>query len=1197
MLKTAFCGWTARGGTRHITKTLLVMKLTVFLITVACFHVTAEGISQNVTFSGKDVPIEKIFAVVKQQTGYLFFYQENTLKSAKPVTIVAKNKPLLQFLDEVFSHQPLKYVVGSKTITVSPSGQSGAVNSVASGNHSGSDPEADPVPIKVRITDSLGQPLSGATITIKNNKVTGVTDPEGIFSVNVVEGDVLLVSYVGYETRRITVIPAMLSSTNNLVISLRPSITRLENVEVVVNTGYQRIGKERFVGSFSQLDSAAYQKRAGMDILSRLDGMVAGVLFDKKAGPAILQLKTIQVRGLSTLPLSASSASIEPLIIVDNFPFKQSLSAINPNDVDNIVILRDAAATSIWGAQAGNGVIVITTKKGRYNQKFSVSFANNVSVQERPDQYYYPNMGVPDFVDLEINLFYKGHYNANLANTTNWPVISPVVELLAKRRAGIVSMEDSATQIDGYKALDMRRDLDKYVYRNTFSQQHYLNLSGGSDVFKYNLSGGYNRNLNNIQHSRADQQITLNTSAGVRLKNLEITSGIAYSQGMQKGATFSLPPLIYPYAQLMDAEGNAAALPMDRRMDYLDTAGGGQLLDWKYRPLDEVKLYDNQVTTKFIQLSLGIDYKLTSWLSTKFGYQYNDQGAWTNNYYDINTYMVRNLINRYTNLLQTTPQLRNPLPAGSMLDLGFVNNRSHNFRGQANINKTFAYDHSIIAMVAAEISEKKESGNYNRLYEYNRETNTDAKSIDYVTRYPTYANLYGNIAVPNESRRLSDVFNRTLSFLGNISYSYKNRYTLYGSARKDGSNLFGVKTNRRWKPLWSLGASWDMAKEKFYTIHWLESLRLRASFGYSGNPSNAVASPIIRYSPWNAPFTNYINAEIAGIPNPNLRWEKVRISNIAVDFSAFKGRVSGSIDVFSKRSTDIFAVDPRPPSTGASIFETNAANLKGHGCDIRLNTINTNGAVKWQTSFNFSTAKIMVTDIFFNSNKTADYTAYSLNAFRGKIVYGMSSFRWAGLDPQTGDPRGYLNKHVSSDYNALLNDSLQNQLFHGSSIPLQHGNIINSVSWKGFAFFANISYRLNFYYRKPTLNYTELVNSWRGHADYALRWQQPGDEQSTNVPSFIYPLNSERDRFYALTEVNVARGDNIRLSDLRLQYDFTIKKITHAVRSLQLSVAANQLNIILWKKDKSPYDPDYTGGDAFITPIPVMWTGSLNISF
>jgi TonB-linked SusC/RagA family outer membrane protein len=988
------------------------------------------------------------------------------------------------------------------------------------------------------------------------------------------------------------------SGQQDLLITLRTKVSALGEVTVTVNTGYQQVSKERFVGSVATMDSAAYNRRAGMDIISRLDGNMPGILFDHKSGES--QLKNIQIRGLGTLQLIQQGATNEPLIIVDNFPFKQDISTINPNDVESISVLKDAAATSIWGAQAGNGVIVITTKKGKYNQPLKIAFTSNVTVQNKPDQYYYPQMNVADFVDMEISMFNLGRYDASLADNTSWPVISPVVELLNKRKTGKISASDSATGIDAYKAMDLRRDLDKHVYRNSILQQYHVNVGGGNSILSYNLSVGYNRQLNNIQNSKPDDLITINTSTGFRpAKGLEIGTRIAYSHGTTKSSDFSMPNPVYPYAQLADADGRPLALPYVQRMAFLDTAGGGNLLDWRYRPLEEIKLTDRTDVSRFIQLNTSVSYRFTSWLNAVINYQYSTQSINASNYHSLQSYYTRNLINQFTNLSQTNTDLRNPVPVGGISDVSYGSSTSKYTRGQINFNKNFFNIHLLSGLIAAEVSETKTSGNANTYYGYNKDLGSFKSSIDYITLFPLYANLAGNRSIPNGTFNIPESNRRFASFIGNVSYTYDDRYTFYASARKDGSNVFGVNTNRKWKPLWSVGTSWNISKEKFYKQNdWVSSLRLRASYGFSGNPGNATGVPTITYRQTPAPLTNLIYATTNNAPNPNLRWETVKTINVGLDFSLFKNRVSGSLDIYEKRTTDIIATTPFAPSTGVSSFYTNTASLKGNGFDLSINSKNLVGKLAWQTSFNLSHVKTIVTKLYNSFYRTRDYVSYSLNASEGKIAYGLSSYKWAGLDPMTGDPRGYLNKGVTSDYTAIINDSLVNQNFNGSAIPLFFGNISNSITWKNFTLSVNVTYRLDFYFRKPTVKYDQLVNSWEGNADYASRWQKPGDEQFTNVPSFTYPTNNERDYFFQNSEVNVLRGDNIRLQDMNLSYAWRNKgKGNVTFKDFRVFANVNNLNVIIWRKQSSPYDPDFTGGSIGTLPTPRSWTGGVTLSF
>ena len=1173
----------------ELTKTLRIMKLAAFFLFVAAMHVSAKGLTQDkITLSLKNAPLEKVFDAIETQSGFVFIYKNETVKDKK-VSIQVSNVSLAAALDECLKGQALSYSIVGKSVAIKTIHKD---TDLAANETANAPPLID---VKGKVLNEKGDPLEGVTVRVKGSEKFTLTDKSGEFSLVTVERDaILLFTHITMESFELKV-----SGQTELLIKLRTKVSALGEVTVTVNTGYQQVSKERFVGSVSTLDSAAYNRRAGMDIISRLDGTVTGLLFDKKSS-GISQLQNVQIRGLSTLE-TPNSPSKAPLIIVDNFPYKQDLSTLNPNDVDNITVLKDAAATSIWGAQAGNGVIVITTKRGKYNQPFKVSATSNFTIEEKPDLYYYPQMSIPDFIEAEEFLFANGKYDADLNNTTSWPVMSPVVELLARKRAGKISDAEYANQIEGLKSLDLRRDLNKYVYRNAVQQQHYLNLSGGSNIFNYNFSVGYNHNLNNIQNSKPDNQFTLNAFTGFRpVKNLEVNTRIIYTKGFQKSASFSLPSKIYPYAQLADAEGNPLAVPSGNRLAFLDTAGGGKLLDWRYRPLEEVGLQDANNTSQSVMLNLDLHYKITSWLNAVFSYRYNTVSSDIKSYFSPETYYTRNLINQYTNLSQTNPDLRNPLPMGGILDILHGESQVQNVRGQLNFNKRFNSRHLVTALIAAEQSETKGSGNNGRYYGYNKDKGSYKSSVDFNTAFPTYANLNANQQVFNGNTLKPGTTNRFVSFIGNASYTYNDRYTFYASARRDGSNVFGVNTNKKWNPLWSVGASWDVSKESFYNLNeWVPNLRLRTSYGYTGNPGNVSGLPTITYSTALAYLTNLPAATPNAAPNPDLRWEKVRIINAAIDFGFLKNRITGSFEIFQKNSSDVISATPFAPSTGITLYNTNTANLKGNGFEINLTSKNTNGAVKWQTVLGLSYTKTVVTKLFYKYYDAKSFLSYSINASEGKMTYGMASYKWGGLDPLTGDPRGYQGKQPTNNYIAIINDSLENQVFHGSAIPLYFGFLNNSVNWKNFTLSANISYRLDFYFRKPTINYDRLANSWDGNADYANRWKKPGDENFTNVPSFVYPVDYNRDYFYQYSEVNVLRGDNVRWQDVRLQYLWEPRGSKNKfLKSANAYLYVNNLNVIIWRKDNSSkLDPDFTGGQTFTTPTPKSWTVGVNLNF
>jgi TonB-linked SusC/RagA family outer membrane protein len=1164
--------------------TFRIMKITAILLTAFCINISAAGHTQaTVTLSAKNASLEKIFGEIEKQTGYGFVYKWELLQKAKPIDLQLNQAPLKEALDICFKDQPLSYSIVDRTIIVSKKEekQNSFINAI---------PFLD---VKGKVANEKGEPVVGASVRIKGTDKGTSTGENGEFILKDVNVDAtLVISGTDIETREVK----LTGNPDLSIVTVKTRVTQEE--QVIINTGYQKISKERFVGSVSLLNNADYERRAGMNIVERTDGTVSGVLFDKKAG--LGQLQTIQIRGISTLTGLPQSASGQPLIIVDNLPFRQDLSAINTNDVENIAILKDAAAASIWGKEAGNGVIVITTKKGKYNQPLRVSVSSNITVQEKPDQYYYPQISTSDFVDAEVFLFNKGQYDADLYNTSSWPVISPVVELLSKRRAGKISTADSASQINAFKELDVRRDLDQYAYRPSIFQQHYINLNGGNDLFNYSFSGGYNRSINNIQNSKADDQFTIKSNTGFRpVKKLEVTTGISYSQTTQKSANFSLSNKIYPYAQLADAEGNSLAIPNRYRSAYIDTAGSLKLLDWKYRPLDEPGLTDRNDIIRFIMVNIGISYQFTNWLNATMSYQYNDQTQTGRNYHSPDTYFTRDLINQYTDLSQVNPDLRNPIPLGGVLELNHAESSTQTARGQLDFNKNFGKKHLVTALVATEVSESKGSGDANRLYGYDNNLGSYKSTIDYTKVFTLYGGSQGNQRIPNGNIVNPSGNIRSASFVSNASYSYDNRYTIYASARKDGANIFGVNTNRKWNPLWSVGGSWDISKEAFYKTKLIPSLRLRATYGFTGNSGNTTGLPTISYLNYPAFYTGLTFAATNEPPNPDVRWEKVRFINAGLDFSLFKRRLSGTVEIYQKKSTDIISRYPFvAPSVGVISVVINAADLKGNGFDINLNSKNIDGNFKWQTSFSLSHAKTIVTKLYNPVYRAKDFVVYGQNAAEGQIAYGIASYKWEGLDPLTGDPRGYFNKQISTNYNAIFNDSVNNQVFNGSAIPLYFGYLGNSFSWKNFTLSFNITYRLDFYFRKPTISYSDLVNNWIGHADFASRWQQPGDEKTTNVPSFTYPINGDRDLFYKYAEINVLRGDNIRLQDLRLEYTWDNKiwkKIP--VKNLRVFAYCNNLNLIIWRKNKSTLDPDFVGGSSFFAPTPKTFTGGISLNF
>lgn len=1176
----------------------LCMKLTACILLIVCLQARAVGIAQSITISVKDAKLQTIFKEITKQTGYQFLYNDQVLERTKNVSIQLTNASLTQTLDECFKEQPLSYTIENKTVIIKRKIK--GLNNIEAMDIFDPQVSVALIDIEGKVLNNKGEPVEGATVAVKGTNKATSTNNKGEFILKGVDGNAtLMISGVNIETYELKV-----NGQVNLVV--RVAVRVLEGKEVIISTGYQKISKERFVGSYAQLDSVAFHRRVGMGIIERLDGTVPGVLFHKKSS-----FSPIQIRGISTLGIQ--NTSTEPLVVIDDFPMGEgfNINGINPNDVESLTVLKDAASASIWGSRAGNGVIVVTTKKGRFNQRFRLSVSSNVTVEEKPDLFYYPRVTPSDFIDIEQFLFSKNFYNGNINNTFTYPVISPVVEILARQRAGLITSTDATNQINALRNYDVRDDLNRYVYREAVRQQHYLGFTGGTNILAYQFSAGYNRSLNNIRGSKGDNQYTINTNTIFRpIKNLEIQAGINYSLSDNKSYNFPVPNPLSPYARLADDNGNPLSIPYQYREGYIDTAGAGKLLDWHYRPLDEIRFANINSTQKFVRLNIGIAYQFTNWLKANVSYQYQNNNTNIRNYKGLQTWETRNQINRFTNPNQTNPNLRYPIPVGGILDLTNAQAKNYNIRGVLNFNKNIGSQHQLTALVGGEISDSKGGDASNqRVYGYDDQTGSYRGSIDYFNFYPRiYAAFPGNVDyIPNSNSYGESGINRFVSMMANAAYTYKSRYNLYVSARKDGANIYGVNTNNKWKPLWSAGAGWDISKESFYSVNWMPYLRLRGSYGYTGNSNNTISGKfIINYSTTSDQITHLPYSRPGKAPNPDLKWEEVRIVNLGMDFKLLQDRIFGSFEVFHKKSQDVIADAPLPTSSGVALFTLNFASMKTSGYELQLNSKNTKGVVEWTTNLGWSNAKTTITKInTVLGYKATDFVGFSLNPIPGRIVYGLASYRWAGLDPATGDPQGYYNGQVSKDYNAIFNDSIQNQVFHGSSLPLSSGYITNSVSWKGITLSLNITGRFNYYFREPALmlSYTSIMASNSYGIDYYKRWQKPGDEAITNVPSMPYPVPgnvSQRDQFYQFAEIHVKRADNIRLQDVRLSYQWNNKNNSKIpIQSIQFFFYPNNLNLILWRADESRYDPDFSGGssDIIAGPVPKTWTGGFAVNF
>lgn len=1161
---------------RAVTKTLLMMKFTAILLLMASLTVAANGFAQKLSLSEKNASLETVFKSIQKQTGYSFLFTVEQVRKAGRVNLKLENVDLETALKQLFRGQPLSYQIIDKTVVVKPASLLSPPEVP--------EPEPEPLFISVRgrVLNENGEPVSGATVQVKGKSGKGTfTNEKGEFLLDDIgEDDVLLISGVSIEPIEIRV-----GSRTEITVSAKIKVQETESV--VVSTGYEKIPKERLTGSVVVVDKETIQRSVSSNLIERLEGITPGLLIDRNSRSNPVRL---QIRGLYTL----GEENAVPLIILNNFPYEGNIEDINPNDVENITILRDAAATSIWGARAGNGVIIITTQTGQYKQRPQLQLSSNFTFQEKTDLFATPRLTPSEIIDFEKYLFGLGIYDANILDGR--VPLSGVVDVLAKQRSGQLSASEAEAMINEFRTRDARRDFEKYIYRPAAQQQYNISLSGGSEDLRYRIAAGYDKNLTALRGNETDR-VSINSNLTVRVSpKLEITTGLNYainttlnnSPGEFGNLAYSMNRAPMPlYSRLADEFGNPLPLDVKHSSIYTDTAGGGRLLDWKYRPLDELKYLDRQTKIHSLTGNLSLRYKPFKFLSAEVNYQVTRNESVFENKQRVEIYEMRDLINDFT-ILTPTSIIYNVPNAGRLIHVSEKVN-SHGLRGQLSFDHSWHNKHQLVALVAGELRERKVNQISNMLYGYDDRLGT--KIVDYNTVFPLYSGFSNRI--PAQINPLQAETDRFVSILGNLSYTYKQRYTFYSSIRKDASNLFGVDANNRGRPFWSGGTRWNLSREKFFRSKILRDLSLQASYGYSGNVDNNLsARTTITY--WTAnsnTFNNIPAAVISSFPNPTLRWEKVRTFNLGLHFGMSNGILSGSLEYYHKRSIDVYAGAPQDPTVGFSQLRTNSANITGQGFDFLLNSSVPIGKdLRWNSTFAISRSFYKLTRYLLPNNRTSHISSgTTVLPLIGEHPYLVTSFRWAGLDPLTGNPRGFLGKDTSMDYTRIVRETpLEDYIKHGPAMPKVFGNWLHNFNWKGFGLSTNIEYKFGHYFRKSSLDYGNFFTNANAHPEIRDRWQQPGDEKFTNVPSMIFPVpNANRDGFYRSAEINVFPADIIRLNDLRLTYSNTGGRKKNNAPHLQFFANITGLNLMIWRANKAGLDPENPDGHARLRSLSI----------
>ncbi len=541
---------------------------------------------------------------------------------------------------------------------------------------------------KGTIVDEHDRPMSAVLISrTADRKPLARSNEKGDFQISVLITDSLRFSHVGYGT---VIMAVSDKSKQAMVVRMK----QLSNVmeEVLINTGYYAIPKERATGAFSHIDQELLNRTNSTNILDRLEGVAGSMLFDRRnlEGENVNGRPEIRVRGLNSIDSDSS-----PLIVLDNFPYDGDISTINPNDIESVTVLKDAAAASIWGAKAGNGVIVINTKKGNYNKPTAINFTTNHTFGNKPDlfynQKYLPSATV---MAIQKELFERGTYLEQ--NQTRIPAY---VELLIAKRDRKITDEEFAGQEALFASTDLREQSLKYLYRTQYTGQYSIGIHGGTGKHRYSFNTGYDKSLANIIGNE-NRRINLSFQNAFKIgDNLELSGGLWYTSqyAAANGLGYSNALNTDIYLPLVDMEGNPSYLTKTYRLRYQQQAPHIGLLDWLYRPIQEVSLTDNQNREMEWRINTAVNYNIPLGIQLQAFYQYTQGTGKEQTYHDKDSYFARNLVNRFT-------QSNGTIPYGGIMEYEQPReHQTHSGRLQVNFNRTMAGLHVLSALAGTEI--------------------------------------------------------------------------------------------------------------------------------------------------------------------------------------------------------------------------------------------------------------------------------------------------------------------------------------------------------------------------------------------------------------------------------------------------------------------------------------------------------------
>ena len=1149
----------------------------------------AQQTRQNVTIVNKSMTVKQFFAEIKKQTGLNFIYSTDLAAKLPHITVNANNRPLREVLDEVMHKVNCTYEIEGNIVTITRRMAGERVRNVSG-----------------VVTDESGDPLIGVSVCIDDSKVCTITDSKGFYTLKVpANACSLKFSYLGMSNAELRLGSGKAPLNRNIQM-----VTDNQLSDVVV-TGYQEISKPKMTGSVTTITASKLDERYTTNIMNNLEGRVAGLsTYNGK----------MTIRGTSSL-----YAETSPLLVVDGVPVEGSIDDLNPYDIESVNVLKDAAANAIYGARASNGVIVITTKNAKKAGKIDIDFSANLTVYEKKNVDYADNfyMTPAQQVDTEAN--YWDYYFFNNDGEVNDPIsstaqsisqgtqtVTPIQYAYYQRAKGEISEAELQNQLDALKKNNYAKDYANAVYKQRVMQQYNLSLRGRSDKFTNNLTLNYkydNSGLINHFANQFNAQYKGSYEVAKWLTASFTVNGI-YSKQREAGYDYNgsyaniwAQPAYMPF---YNADGSVKGQHYwydgDDYMKF-----DSPFEDLSSNPADE--FYKNTQTTRrqYMRYHGDLLFKIYDGLTANAQFVYETNHNTVEWMAEQDSHVMRTMRNAYY-YQAADGTIKNYVPtSGGMLSTTNTDGRYWTARGQLNYSKTFG-KHDITAIAGLEFRETKLTGSKALMLGYDDQLQTSSTyAIDLGTlstmRYSPYffgasggypANQFvfrpyirENMGVVQEQHH------KYASGYFNLTYTYDEKYNVFGSFRKDYADVYGLNAKFRGTPLWSVGAGWLIHNESFMKdIKWVNFLKLRASYGVTGNIYQGATSYMTATSGELNSTTNLPYGTIQSPANPNLKWEQSRTTNIGIDFGLLDNRLRGSIDYYNKVGKDIFSNRTLDPTTGFSSMFVNMASMRNRGIELQVTYDWLRAATRkgwsWTTNFTMSHNKNVVTSV--ENPSTRAYQLTSNPYVEGYPSSALWSYRFAGISDQEGEKGQtlwYIEDGGKSHNASSRSTSIME--YSGQSEPKVIMGMDNSVRWNGFSFSILMAYYGGHKMRALTESETFAVPTTAINSYFLNAWTP---ENPTNTPGIGRYSSNSLGPEPSYSDISIHHADFLKIRNIVFGYDFPQQWIKH--------LGMNRLNLrfqidnpkYLWVANDVHVDPETLG-----LRNPSSFIFGLNINF